>query len=124
MRSVWPVGLSPASGKPVLSDSAGAASVRSRSPPATRYGQGRAEIRWARRHHTVASAALVMRVTHSRRIFVQQLGRGLRVSRQKDKVIVLDFVSDLRRVAEVSISGRGHDRRYRPNVWHVGADVG
>jgi len=42
-----------------------------------------------------------MRVTHSRRIFVQQLGRGLRVSPTKDKVVVLDFVSDLRRVAEV-----------------------
>lgn len=43
-----------------------------------------------------------MRVTHSRRIFVQQLGRGLRVSPNKDKVVVLDFVSDLRRVAEVA----------------------
>ena len=42
-----------------------------------------------------------MRVTHSRRIFVQQLGRGLRVSPDKDRVIVLDFVTDLRRVAEV-----------------------
>jgi superfamily II DNA/RNA helicase len=42
-----------------------------------------------------------MRVTHSRRIFVQQLGRGLRVSPKKDKVIVLDFVTDLRRIAEV-----------------------
>ncbi|MDZ4168209.1 MAG: DEAD/DEAH box helicase family protein [Coriobacteriia bacterium] len=42
-----------------------------------------------------------MRVTHSRRIFVQQIGRGLRVSADKDKVIVLDFVSDLRRVAAV-----------------------
>ncbi len=42
-----------------------------------------------------------MRVTHSRRIFVQQLGRGLRISPTKQKVIVLDFVSDLRRVAEV-----------------------
>ncbi len=42
-----------------------------------------------------------MRVTHSRRIFVQQLGRGLRVTPRKDKVIVLDFVSDLRRIAEV-----------------------
>lgn len=42
-----------------------------------------------------------MRATHSRRIFVQQLGRGLRVSPRKDKVLVLDFVSDLRRVAEV-----------------------
>lgn len=42
-----------------------------------------------------------MRVTHSRRIFVQQLGRGLRVSPNKTKVVVLDFVSDLRRIAEV-----------------------
>ncbi|MDF9756319.1 superfamily II DNA or RNA helicase [Pseudomonas sp. TE6288] len=42
-----------------------------------------------------------MRVTHSRRIFVQQLGRGLRISPKKKKVVVLDFVSDLRRIAEV-----------------------
>lgn len=39
------------------------------------------------------------RVTHSRRIFIQQLGRGLRLSDDKDKVIVLDFVSDIRRFA-------------------------
>ena len=39
------------------------------------------------------------RVTHSRRIFIQQLGRGLRISDTKDKVIVLDFVSDIRRFA-------------------------
>src|SRR5262249_45016309 len=42
-----------------------------------------------------------MRVTHSRRIFVQQLGRGLRISPNKSKVVVLDFISDLRRIAEV-----------------------
>lgn len=42
-----------------------------------------------------------MRVTHSRRIFVQQLGRGLRIAPNKSKVIVLDFVSDLRRISEV-----------------------
>jgi len=42
-----------------------------------------------------------MRATHSRRIFVQQLGRGLRLSKRKDRVVVLDFVTDLRRVAEV-----------------------
>jgi superfamily II DNA or RNA helicase len=41
------------------------------------------------------------RVTHSRRIFVQQLGRGLRLSDGKERVEVLDFVSDLRRVAAV-----------------------
>ncbi|GAF75070.1 unnamed protein product, partial [marine sediment metagenome] len=39
------------------------------------------------------------RVTHSRRIFVQQLGRGLRISPGKEKVVVLDFVSDIRRFA-------------------------
>ena len=39
------------------------------------------------------------RVTHSRRIFIQQLGRGLRIAPDKDKVIVLDFVSDIRRFA-------------------------
>ena len=39
------------------------------------------------------------RVTHSRRIFIQQLGRGLRISDDKNKVIVLDFVSDIRRFA-------------------------
>lgn len=42
-----------------------------------------------------------LRATHSRRIFVQQLGRGLRVSPGKSKVVVLDFVTDLRRIAEV-----------------------
>jgi ERCC4-related helicase len=39
------------------------------------------------------------RVTHSRRIFIQQLGRGLRLASGKEKVIVLDFVSDIRRFA-------------------------
>lgn len=42
-----------------------------------------------------------MRATHSRRIFVQQLGRGLRLAHGKRKVVVLDFVSDIRRLAEV-----------------------
>ncbi|MEV4072015.1 DEAD/DEAH box helicase family protein [Nonomuraea fuscirosea] len=41
------------------------------------------------------------RVTHSRRIFVQQLGRGLRLRPGKNHVEVLDFVSDIRRVAAI-----------------------
>lgn len=41
------------------------------------------------------------RVTHSRRIFVQQLGRGLRLREGKSHVETLDFVSDIRRVAAV-----------------------
>ncbi|MEU4301878.1 DEAD/DEAH box helicase family protein [Kitasatospora aureofaciens] len=40
-----------------------------------------------------------LRVTHSRRIFVQQLGRGLRLSPGKTALRVLDFVTDIRRVA-------------------------
>lgn len=39
-----------------------------------------------------------MRVTHSRRIFVQQLGRGLRLSSGKKDVLVLDFAADVRRI--------------------------
>jgi superfamily II DNA or RNA helicase len=39
------------------------------------------------------------RVTHSRRIFVQQLGRGLRVSDNKEFALVLDFAQDIRRFA-------------------------
>ena len=61
-----------------------------------------------------------MRVTHSRRIFVQQLGRGLRVAASKDKVVVMDFVSDLRRIAEVvnlkNASGGEVERLHLPGV--------
>jgi superfamily II DNA or RNA helicase len=39
-----------------------------------------------------------LRVTHSRRIFVQQLGRGLRITPEKQKVTVLDFAADVRRI--------------------------
>lgn len=42
-----------------------------------------------------------LRATHSRRIFVQQLGRGLRISKNKEKAIVLDYVTDIRRLALV-----------------------
>ena len=41
------------------------------------------------------------RVTHSRRIFVQQLGRGLRVAEHKEKVVVLDFAADVKRLAAI-----------------------
>lgn len=40
-----------------------------------------------------------LRVTHSRRIFIQQLGRGLRLAQNKTSLKVLDFVTDIRRVA-------------------------
>jgi superfamily II DNA or RNA helicase len=41
---------------------------------------------------------IFLRVTHSRVIFLQQLGRGLRLSEGKEKVIVLDFVADIKRI--------------------------
>ena len=53
------------------------------------------------------------RVTHSRRIFVQQLGRGLRLAPGKDKVIVLDFVSDIRRFA-AGLEPEGRTRSASP----------
>jgi superfamily II DNA or RNA helicase len=46
------------------------------------------------------------RVTHSRKIFVQQLGRGLRLSPEKNKVLVLDFAADVRRLASLSVMSR------------------
>lgn len=39
-----------------------------------------------------------LRVTHSRRIFIQQLGRGLRINPDKTNLIVLDFAADVRRI--------------------------
>ena len=59
------------------------------------------------------------RVTHSRRIFVQQLGRGLRLAPEKKSVIVLDFVSDVRRFAagldlKEKLEGGGAGRGERP----------
>ncbi len=51
-----------------------------------------------------------LRVTHSRRIFVQQLGRGLRLRPGKEEVRVLDFVSDVRRVAATLDLQRSLDR--------------
>jgi superfamily II DNA or RNA helicase len=52
-----------------------------------------------------------LRATHSRRIFVQQLGRGLRLSEGKEKVIVLDFVSDIRRMADmIEMNNEGKEK--------------
>jgi len=45
------------------------------------------------------NVVIFARVTHSRRIFLQQLGRGLRLSNNKTHVTVLDFVADVRRIA-------------------------
>jgi superfamily II DNA or RNA helicase len=58
-----------------------------------------------------------LRATHSRRIFIQQLGRGLRLSDEKEKVVVLDFVSDIRRLADVvEMDNEGKARGEKDNV--------
>ena len=57
-----------------------------------------------------------LRVTHSRRVFVQQLGRGLRLSDDKSSVRVLDFVSDIRRIsAGMSINREAAALASRPS---------
>jgi superfamily II DNA or RNA helicase len=62
-----------------------------------------------------------LRVTHSRRIFVQQLGRGLRISPSKKNVIVLDFAADIRRIhaALELASSRGNDAIERLLLSHA-----
>lgn len=60
-----------------------------------------------------------MRVTHSRRIFIQQLGRGLRLSPGKPSVRVLDFVADIRRVAAgMELNRRAKQREPSPEIVH------
>lgn len=45
-----------------------------------------------------ANVVVFLRSTTSKRIFYQQLGRGLRLCKGKDKVIVLDFVGNVERI--------------------------
>lgn len=59
------------------------------------------------------------RVTHSRRVFVQQLGRGLRLRAGKEKVLALDFVSDIRRVAALLDMRRQLEREEIEILPHV-----
>ena len=48
-----------------------------------------------------AERIVFLRVTDSKRIFLQQLGRGLRKAPGKEKVIVLDFVGNCNRLQQV-----------------------
>lgn len=60
------------------------------------------------------------RVTHSRRVFLQQLGRGLRRTPDKDKLVVLDFVADVRRLAEIIEMEREYEAGPKgPEVVHL-----
>ena len=63
-----------------------------------------------------------LRATHSRRIFVQQLGRGLRLGRGKTHTIVMDFVTDIRRLAlvkELNDESKGKTRGTRPETVYL-----
>jgi superfamily II DNA or RNA helicase len=51
-----------------------------------------------------------MRVTHSRTYFLQQLGRGLRLKQDNKKLLVLDFVADLRQVRAIRNTAQGYSR--------------
>lgn len=63
-----------------------------------------------------------LRATHSRRIFVQQLGRGLRLSEGKEKVIVLDFVSDIRRMADmIEMNNEGRAKGAKNEILYLQA---
>jgi superfamily II DNA or RNA helicase len=60
------------------------------------------------------------RVTHSRRVFLQQLGRGLRPLPGKAQLTVLDFVADVRRLAELLNMEREYQAGPRPDeVLHM-----
>lgn len=61
------------------------------------------------------NAVIFLRCTHSRRIFLQQLGRGLRITEKKNRVLVMDFVADLRRLADVADLDR-ESRRPRSDL--------
>jgi superfamily II DNA or RNA helicase len=55
-----------------------------------------------------------LRVTHSRVIFLQQLGRGLRYKEGKT-LLVLDFVADIRRLAGIKLFKKEYED-YQPAV--------
>jgi|APSaa5957512535_1039671.scaffolds.fasta_scaffold10729_5 superfamily II DNA or RNA helicase len=61
------------------------------------------------------------RVTHSRKVFVQQLGRGVRLNpaKNKEKVTVLDFVTDIRRLKAVTDLDAAFETGHDTEVLHV-----
>lgn len=59
------------------------------------------------------------RVTHSRKVFVQQLGRGVRLSPGKNAVTVLDFVTDIRRLKAVTDLGAAFETGQDTEVLHM-----
>ena len=64
------------------------------------------------------------RVTHSRRIFLQQLGRGLRLKGKKTHVKVLDFVADIRRIAAAyDLNEAAYGYKDREDVSYPNGDI-
>lgn len=64
------------------------------------------------------------RVTHSRRIFLQQLGRGLRLNEGKTHVEVLDFVADIRRIAAaIDINAKAREFKYLEEVNYPDGEI-
>jgi superfamily II DNA or RNA helicase len=61
-----------------------------------------------------------LRVTHSRAIFLQQLGRGLRFKEGKT-LLVLDFVADIRRLAGVKLFKKEYED-YNPTSKEKGVE--
>jgi len=72
-----------------------------------------------------AGAIVFLRCTNSQRIFLQQLGRGLRKVEEKDKVVVLDFVGNCDRVIAVQqmlirvLDFTGRKRRENRRLFYV-----
>lgn len=78
-----------------------------------------------------ANVIVFLRSTSSQRIFYQQLGRGLRLSQGKDKIIVLDFVSNAERITMlkeladaigIHYSEAMAARANKPNPFHIKFD--
>ncbi|MDP4000536.1 MAG: sigma-70 family RNA polymerase sigma factor [bacterium] len=60
-----------------------------------------------------ANAVVFLRSTQSGTIFCQQLGRGLRLTRAKEKVLVLDFVANLERIEMLKRLSQDIERSYK-----------
>jgi superfamily II DNA or RNA helicase len=67
------------------------------------------------------NVVVFLRATHSRRIFIQQLGRGLRIKPGiKEKVVILDFVTDVRRIAAVTeLDREARNPAHRPGPGEI-----
>lgn len=66
-----------------------------------------------------------LRVTESRTVFEQQLGRGLRKSEHHDKVVVMDFVANCRRMEFISslMITKGYPKGDGARTTHVPIDL-